>query len=106
MAMLSDAVSGTEARQLGLIARLTASAEVLEAADGLARQLADGPTLAYTGAKGILKAWSEGGLGTADRLLMDIGHAALASDDLRAIPNAVEALERNVPRPVLRFNGR
>jgi enoyl-CoA hydratase/carnithine racemase len=107
MAMLSGLVSGAEAQQLGLIARLADSAEVADVADALARQLADGPTLAYAGAKAILKASSEGGVGAADRLLLDIGHAALASEDFaRAVPSAVDALQRNVPRPALNFSGK
>lgn len=83
-----------------------AAAEVNDVANDLARHLADGPTLACTGAKAILKAVAEGGLGAADRLLLDIGHAALVSEDFsHAIPSAVEALRRNVARPALTFNG-
>ena len=45
--MLPRTVSAAEALGLGLVTRVVAAAEVHDVADALARQLADGPTLAY-----------------------------------------------------------
>ena len=104
---LTDPVSATEAQQLGFVARISESAARADTALELARQLTQGPTLAYAATKGVLRAWSQGGLGAADRMLLQLSEAALSSEDFgRAVPNAVHALERNVPRPVLTYNGK
>jgi enoyl-CoA hydratase/carnithine racemase len=106
MALLSDPLSGADAHQLGMIARLAEPADVADVADDLASQLAEGPALAYAASKAILKGWSQGGLGVADRLLLDIGDTVLNSHDFaRGVPNAVDAIRRNVPRPSIVYNG-
>lgn len=107
MALLSDPLSAADAHQLGMIARLAEPADVADVADDLARQLAEGrPALAYAASKAILKGWSQGGLGVADRLLLDIGDTVLNSQDFaRGVPNAVDAIRRNVPRPSIVYNG-
>jgi enoyl-CoA hydratase/carnithine racemase len=107
LALLSDEISGVEAAAMGLLARLTDSADVIPVAADLARRLAGGATLAYTATKDLLTGWSQGGLGTADRLLLDIGRAALESDDFnRGVSTAVEALRAGTERPTLDFGGR
>jgi enoyl-CoA hydratase/carnithine racemase len=107
IALLSDTFSGVEADQMGLIARLADACDVLDIADDLAHRLADGPTLAYAGVKQLLAAWSEGGVGAADRLLLDVGQASLNSEDFnRGIHNAVAAIRKGVPRPPIVYNGR
>jgi enoyl-CoA hydratase/carnithine racemase len=107
LALLSDTVSGSEAASMGLLARVTDSADVMPVALDLARRLASGATLAYTATKDLLTGWSQGGLGTADRLLLDIGRAALGSDDFqRGVSTAVQALRAGTERPALDFGGR
>ncbi len=106
LVFLTDSLSGTEAQQLGLVARTTAPSEVHTVAGALARQLADGPTLAYAATKGLLRGWSHGGVGVADRLLLELSAGALKSEDFaRAVPIAADALKRKTPRPVLSFLG-
>ena len=64
-------------------------------------------TLAHGATKQILKAWSQGGLGAADRLLPDIGAGlAVSAYFERSIPNAVDAIRRGAPRPAVVFEGR
>src|SRR6202012_6068627 len=107
MALLSDAISGIEAAKMGLLARVTDSTDVQPMALDLARRLANGATLAYTASKDLLTGWSQGGLGPADRLLLDIGRAALESDDFkRGLSSAVDAIQRGIERQVLDFGGR
>jgi 2-(1,2-epoxy-1,2-dihydrophenyl)acetyl-CoA isomerase len=56
LAMLGDTVTGEQARQLGLVAEVTAPEDVLDTATGIARRLADGPPIALAMTKRLLNA--------------------------------------------------
>jgi enoyl-CoA hydratase/carnithine racemase len=106
MALLSDIIDGEEAYRLGLVARLAAADEVFDVADELATALSRGATLAFAATKTLLKGWSDGGLGTADRLMLDIGRAAMESEDFtRGLSCTVDASRRGVGQPDLTFCG-
>jgi enoyl-CoA hydratase/carnithine racemase len=106
MALLSDTISGEQAYELGLVARLAEEDDVFGVADGLATALARGATLAFAATKTLLKGWSDGGLGTADRLMLDIGRSAMESEDFkRGLSCTVDASRLDVPRPDLTFCG-
>jgi enoyl-CoA hydratase/carnithine racemase len=108
LAFLSEALTGTEAQGLGLIARTTTADKVFAAAVALAEQLATGPTVAFQATKALLRAWSDGGVASADRQLLDAVDPALGSQDFRAraLPNAVTAFLNGTPRTPLPMEGR
>ncbi|MEN0138876.1 MAG: enoyl-CoA hydratase-related protein [Rhodococcus sp. (in: high G+C Gram-positive bacteria)] len=58
--MLGDRFTAAQALDWGLVHRVVPDAELGEAAAALARQLADGPTAAYTQVKGLVAAASAG----------------------------------------------
>jgi hypothetical protein len=54
-----------------------------------------------------LKAWTSGGVGAAEELILDLAMPLFASEDVRlAIPAAIAALDAGRPRPVFDFKGR
>ncbi|MFC0530030.1 enoyl-CoA hydratase/isomerase family protein [Phytohabitans kaempferiae] len=56
LAMLGDTVTAEQARQLGLVAEVTAPEDLLDTATGIARRLADGPPIALAMTKRLLNA--------------------------------------------------
>ena len=106
-ALTSEQVPAPEMERRGLINRVVADATLLEEATAFARRLAAGPTLAHAAHKALLKAWSAGGAGAADQVVLDLAMPLFASDDVKmAIPGALAALDAGKPRPVFDFKGR
>jgi enoyl-CoA hydratase/carnithine racemase len=74
-----------------------------QAARDLATRLSQGPTRAHAAAKSILKAWSAGGVGAADTLMLDLTTDLYTTEDARnglgAGAAAVEALLRGEEPP-------
>src|SRR5258705_7378531 len=71
-AMLGEPISGTTAFKLGIATHAVPTAELAGTVNDLARQLATGPTRSYAATRTLLKAWSSGGGGAADRGIVDI----------------------------------
>lgn len=78
----------------GVVNRVLPRAELDQKARDFAKQLSEGPTLAYTGTKETLRLFTEGGLGAADAALPEIGGRVMASDDVQ---NGVRSLLANGP---------
>lgn len=55
LAMLSDSVGADEALRLGLVNRVVPEADLIGAAEALARRLAAGPTVAYAGIRRLMR---------------------------------------------------
>jgi len=70
-AMLGEPITGAEAGSLGIATHVAPDAELNAAADTLARTLATGPTRSYAATRTLLKAWSSGGVATADLVMLD-----------------------------------
>lgn len=106
-ALTSEQVPAAEMERRGLINRVVANEKLLEEATAFARRLAAGPTLAHAAHKALLKAWTVGGAGAAEEVLLDLAMPLFASDDVKlAIPAAIAALDAGKPRPVFDFKGR
>jgi enoyl-CoA hydratase/carnithine racemase len=106
-ALTSEQVPAPEMERRGLINRVVADATLLEEATAFARRLAAGPTLAHAAHKALLKAWTAGGAGAADAILLDLAMPHFTSEDVKmAIPGAIAALDAGKPRPVFDFKGR
>jgi enoyl-CoA hydratase/carnithine racemase len=106
-ALTSEQVPAAEMERRGLINRVVADESLLEEATAFARRLAAGPTLAHAAHKALLKAWTVGGAGAAEEVLLDLAMPLFTSDDVKlAIPAAISALDAGKPRPVFDFKGR
>jgi enoyl-CoA hydratase/carnithine racemase len=106
-ALTSEQVPAPEMERRGLVNRVVADATLLEEATAFARRLAAGPTLAHAGHKALLKAWTIGGVGAADAVMLDLAMPLFASGDVKmAIPAAIAALDAGKPRPAFDFKGR
>lgn len=105
--MLSEAISGTKAEEIGLVAFVAPEAETEVKAGALATQLSNGPTRSYAAVRTLLKAWAGGGVPAADSVLLDVTMPLHGSEDARKGRTArVDAIRRGVqPEPVV-FVGR
>jgi enoyl-CoA hydratase/carnithine racemase len=105
--MLSEAMSGTIAGELGVAAFVVPEADVEATAADLANRLANGPTRSYAAVRTLLKAWSTGGVPGADSVLLDLTMPLHNTEDARRGRTArAEAMRRGVePEPVV-FLGR
>jgi enoyl-CoA hydratase/carnithine racemase len=79
--LLSVPISGTRAGEIGLATRVVADAEVDAVALQLAERLANGPTLAFGAALGVLKSWSSGGVAGADDVQLDLSMRLFQTND-------------------------
>lgn len=105
--MLSEPLSGLKAEEIGLVAFVTAEADVEREAQALAIRLSNGPTRSYAAIRTLLKAWGSGGVPAADSVLLDVTMPLHGSEDARKGRTArAEAMKRGVePEPVV-FVGR
>ena len=83
LVLLSEPLDGVKAGEIGLACRVVEADDVDTTAIELAQRLASGPTLAYGAALALLKAWSGGGVGGSDDLLLDIAMRLFETDDSR-----------------------
>jgi enoyl-CoA hydratase/carnithine racemase len=107
MAMFSDSISASDAFGLGFASHLVSTDRLRQEVDGLARQMATGPTRAYGAMRAMLKAWSNGGVAAADAVMLDLTMDLFSSKDAtRGFAGTAKAIEENVEPPALTFEGR
>jgi enoyl-CoA hydratase len=66
-----------------VIDRVLPAPDLQAKAEKFARRLADGPTLAYSAVKDLMRAYTEGGVARADALLLDAAVSLFDTDDAR-----------------------
>jgi enoyl-CoA hydratase/carnithine racemase len=106
-ALTSERVPAATMERFGVVNRVVPDAQLLDDARAFAHKVAKGPTRAHAAHKALLRAWTTGGVGTADDAMFDIAMPLFETDDVRrGLRSAVEALKAGKPRPVLEFQGR
>jgi len=107
LVMLGEAISGSEAAVLGIIAHVVPAEDLERATTEVARHLSTGPTRAYAATRALLKAWSSGGLAAADVLMLDLTMDLFRSEDaVRGFANTAQAFDAEVEPPAMTFAGR
>lgn len=105
-ALTSELVAAHEMLAAGVVTEVVPEADLTKTSSAWAQRLANGPTLAHAGHKEMLKAWANGGIEAADRIIPELAERLIQTDDARrGIASAQDALRRGVPRPVLQFQG-
>ena len=106
-AMLCEPMSGIVAGQLG-VATFVASADDVEAtALKFAQDLSTGPTRSYAAIRTLLKAWSGGGVPSADAMILDVTMGLHSSEDARRGRAArAEAIKMGIEPSKIVFSGR
>ncbi|MFJ6573428.1 enoyl-CoA hydratase/isomerase family protein [Streptomyces sp. NPDC091292] len=89
--LLSDTLTGAEAARSGLVNLVVPGDELEEAVDRLAERLAAGPTRGYAAVRSLFKAWSGGGVPSADQLTLDLTMDLFESSDAQ---NAFAAVKK------------
>ena len=106
-ALTSERVPAATMERFGVVNRVVPDAQLLDEARAFALKVAKGPTRAHAAHKALLRAWTTGGVGTADDAMFDIAMPLFETDDVtRGLRSAVDALKTGKPRPVLDFQGR
>jgi enoyl-CoA hydratase/carnithine racemase len=106
-AMLGEPIPGLLAGQLGIATQVVPEAELAGAVEILAQKLAVGPTKSYAATRTLLKAWSAGGVSSADGMLLDVTMDLFNTEDCtRGFANTAEAFDRDVEPPDMVFNNR
>ena len=105
-ALTSERVPAQEMLEAGVITEVVEPVELSGRAEAWAKRLAKGPTMAHAAHKRLLRAWSDGGLEAADRLIPRMTAALFATSDAKAgIQSAVDALSKGIERPSVPFTG-
>jgi enoyl-CoA hydratase/carnithine racemase len=106
-AMLCEPMSGAVAGQLGLASFVLPENEVEATALKFAQDLSAGPTRSFAAIRALLKAWSGGGVPTADSVILDITMGLHSSEDARRGRTArAEAIKKGIEPPKIVFTGR
>jgi enoyl-CoA hydratase/carnithine racemase len=106
-AMLCEPMSGVTAGELGIATLVVPADDVEAAALKFAQDLSTGPTRSYAAIRTLLKAWSGGGVPSADAMILDVTMALHSSDDARRGRTArAEAIKRGIEPPKIVFTGR
>jgi len=106
-AMLCEPMSGVTAGQLGIATLVVPADDVEAAALKLAQDLSTGPTRSYAAIRTLLKAWSGGGVPSADAMILDLTMALHSSEDARHGRTArAEAIKKGIEPPKIAFTGR
>jgi enoyl-CoA hydratase/carnithine racemase len=106
-AMLGEPISGAVALQLGIATHAVPPEKLAETANALARELANGPTRSYAATRTLLKAWSSGGVGAADLVMLDIAMELYNGEDAqRGFANTAKAFDADIEPPRLVFEGK
>ena len=106
-AMLGEPMSGATAGQLGIATVVAPADEVEAAALKFAQDLSTGPTRSYAAIRTLLKAWSGGGIPSADAMILDVTMGLHASEDARRGRTArAEAIRQGIEPPKIVFTGR
>jgi enoyl-CoA hydratase/carnithine racemase len=106
-AMLCEPMSGTVAGQLGIASFVVPAHEVEATALKFAQDLSRGPTRSYAAIRTLLKAWSGGGVPSADAMILDVTMGLHSSEDAKRGRTArAEAIKRGIEPPTIVFTGR
>jgi enoyl-CoA hydratase/carnithine racemase len=106
-AMLCEPMSGATAGQLGIATSVLPADEVEAAALKFAQDLSIGPTRSYAAIRTLLKAWSGGGVPSADSMILDVTMALHGSEDARRGRTArADAIKKGIEPPKIVFTGR
>jgi enoyl-CoA hydratase/carnithine racemase len=105
-ALSAERVPAKEMLDAGVITEMVAPEALPARAAEWAQRLSRGATRAHAGHKRLLRAWSDGGVQAADRLLPEMTAELFATQDAkRGIRSAHDALMRGQERPAVEFNG-
>jgi enoyl-CoA hydratase/carnithine racemase len=105
--MLCEPMTGIIAGQLGIAIRVVRADAVEPTALRFAGDLSIGPTRSYAAITALLKAWSAGGVPSADGMMLDVAMALHGTDDARRGRAArVDALKKGIEPPKVVFAGR
>jgi enoyl-CoA hydratase/carnithine racemase len=106
-AMLCEPMSGVVAGQLGIASFVVPELEVEAAAQKFVQDLSTGPTRSYAAIRTLLKAWSGGGVPSADAIILDVTMGLHSSEDARRGRTArAEAIKKGIEPPKVVFTGR
>ena len=106
-AMLCEPMSGIVAGQLGIATFVAPSDDVEATALKFAQDLSTGPTRSYAAIRTLLKAWSGGGVPSADAMILDVTMGLHSSEDARRGRTArAEAIKMGIEPSKLVFTGR
>lgn len=105
--LLAEPIFGKAAVDLGVATHSAADGALEQIADELVQHLATGPTISYSKASTLLRAWSSGGVAAADRITTQLGAGLLdTKDGAEGMAIAVAALRKHEPIPRIQFSGR
>lgn len=106
-AMLCEPMTGATAGELGVATVVLPADKVEAAALKFAQDLSTGPTRSYAAIRTLLKAWSGGGVPSADAMILDVTMSLHSSEDARRGRTArADAIERGIEPPNIVFTGR
>jgi enoyl-CoA hydratase/carnithine racemase len=105
--MLGEPISGASALELGIATHAVPAEMLAETANALVKELANGPTRSYAAIRTLLKAWSSGGVGAADLVMLDIAMELYNGQDAqRGFANTAKAFDADTEPPAMVFEGR
>jgi enoyl-CoA hydratase/carnithine racemase len=105
--MLCEPMSGAVAGQLGIASFVAPAQEVEATALKFAQDLSTGPTRSYGAIRTLLKAWSGGGVSSADAMILDVTMALHSSEDAKLGRTArAQAIKQGIEPPKIMFVGR
>jgi enoyl-CoA hydratase/carnithine racemase len=105
-AMLCEPMSGVVAGQLGIASFVVPELEVEATALKFVQDLSTGPTRSYAAIRTLLKAWSGGGVPSADAMILDVTMGLHSSEDARRGRTArAEAMRKGIEPPKVVFTG-
>jgi hypothetical protein len=100
-------MSGVIAGRLGIATLVVPADEVEAAALKFVQDLSTGPTRSYAAIRTLLKAWSGGGVPSADAMILDVTMALHGSEDARRGRTArADAIKKGIEPPKIVFTGR
>ncbi len=106
-AMTAEQVDAATALSSGLINEVVPLTHLSDAAETWINRFKDSATLSHAAHKKLLRAWSDGGIATADALMSDMAGKILHSEDSQScLPAAAEAVRAAAPRPNFIFKGK
>jgi enoyl-CoA hydratase/carnithine racemase len=104
--MLCEPMSGVVAGQLGVATFVVPAHDVEATALKFVAELSTGPTRSYAAIRTLLKAWSGGGVPSADAVMLDVTRALHSSEDARRGRTArAEAIKKAIEPPKIVFTG-
>lgn len=107
LAMLGEPVPAREVQAMGIISHVAPEGQLEADAGALVATLAEGPTRSYIASRTLLKAWSGGGVATADAMMLDITMDLFNSEDAqRGFVNTAKAFDADIEPPDMEFFGR